>query len=221
MKEIIAIDIILDTETVDFFGPANETSPQQLKGKIRVLLNKPLKLKYVVLKLNGTNRFLPTSLGTLHHQYSNIPEEVSVTTVYNTIQCLPAPRVLAQGVTDFPFEMQLAGDSPPSFENAMGYLQYKLTAVIAPAALLGKSERFRKTFPVRRFTVPGFRTLSLAKQRTLYEGKREGVVKYRFDVAKIVCVEQGSVAFSGIMWPINGHELPTEVTVLLEEVGVC
>ncbi|RUP50955.1 hypothetical protein BC936DRAFT_136905 [Jimgerdemannia flammicorona] len=219
MKKIIAVDVIPDSGIIEFCGPTTTTTPYILRGKVRLVLSAPLKIKRLMLAFEGMNRLHAVRIGACYQ----IEERLSGPTVEAPIRpgrtVVQSAATLPAGVTDLPFEMTLEGDIPPSYElGQLASVEYALTAIVVPTALLSKSAIFRKGVIVERHLVPGIASASFNGVRRQMNGMREGVIEYHVDVPKIISADQGITTIFLKLNVLSIHGRPENVTVVLEQL---
>ncbi|RUS31004.1 hypothetical protein BC938DRAFT_478633 [Jimgerdemannia flammicorona] len=219
MKKIIAVDVIPDSGIIEFCGPTTTTTPYILRGKVRLVLSAPLKIKRLMLAFEGMNRLHAVRIGACYQ----IEERLSGPTVEAPIRpgrtIVQSAATLPAGVTDLPFEMTLEGDIPPSYElGQLASVEYALTAIVVPTALLSKSAIFRKGVIVERHLVPGIASASFNGVRRQMNGMREGVIEYHVDVPKIISADQGITTIFLKLNVLSIHGRPENVTVVLEQL---
>ncbi|RUP52147.1 hypothetical protein BC936DRAFT_139553 [Jimgerdemannia flammicorona] len=229
MREIIAVDVLPSVDAIELLGPGSAMTGARtytLRGTVRVVLSSTLKIKRLDLKFSGVNRLFTGMFPELCREeqegsvfvFGSGVVEMTVRAGRTTVQ---SATTLAAGVTDLPFTMEIEAGIPPSYNIEMASLEYALTAIVIPAAMLAKSDRFKKVVAVTRHLMPGVVGAEFSELRAQFGGRKEGVVQWQVDVPKVICVDQENATVFVKLDILAYHGRPREVTVVLEQLIDC
>nr|CAG8557461.1 15167_t:CDS:2 [Entrophospora candida]CAG8584187.1 2455_t:CDS:2 [Entrophospora candida] len=197
MKEpFVAIDIIPATPVLTL--PSSVATKHRVTGVLRIVLNKPVKVKSVIITFQGkcivsfsNESAAQTSLtrknndgsGTHSLQFFDTPiTRSSASIVKQTISLFEdSKKKELKGVVEFPFNFELPADAPPTINESHGYIRYKLTAIITPASLLGKLSQEKVDYVLKVV-----RPRSMLNGQKRYQGMLEGKIKYDIEVPKMI-----------------------------------
>ncbi|CAJ0752149.1 13991_t:CDS:2 [Entrophospora sp. SA101] len=181
-NSIIAIDILpCNDGKVIMYGAPDKDATVKLSGKLRIVLSKPLKTKFVAIQLKGKSEF-----SDWENQYSCI----NVAKYENIIR---EKFTLPLGVTDLDYEFELPANIPQTYVTPFGLIKYKLVATVQPASLLTKYGRVEKPITFHRHYLPCKRDLLPAPPTKVYKGQRKDILKYELDVPTITCIDDKSI----------------------------
>ncbi|CAG8585187.1 5898_t:CDS:2 [Acaulospora colombiana] len=192
MNSIIAVDILIDNDgKLVMYGAPNKDSVHIVSGKLRIVLSKPLKTKYVSIKLKGKS------------EYSDWENQYSCINILKLDQILVERDTLPRGVTDLDYEFAVPGNIPQTYVTSFGLIRYKLVAMVQPASLLAKYSRVERGIHFARHYLPCRRELLPAPPTKVYRGRRKNILKYELDVPTVVCVNEKSFLVRIRLLPLN------------------
>ncbi|CAG8525273.1 17006_t:CDS:2 [Acaulospora morrowiae] len=192
MNGIIAVDILIDNDgKLVMYGAPNKDAVYTVSGKLRIVLSKPLKTKYVSIKLKGKS------------EYSDWENQYSCINVLKLDQTLIERETLPRGVTDLDYEFTVPGNIPQTYVTSFGLIRYKLVAMVQPASLLAKYSRVERGINFARHYLPCRRELLPAPPTKVYRGRRKNILKYELDVPTVVCVNEKSLLIRIRLFPLN------------------
>ncbi|GES81035.1 hypothetical protein GLOIN_2v1789573 [Rhizophagus clarus] len=177
MKEIKSCDIVLPSPSL--YIP-NGSSSLIIKGEINLVLSAPLKVTQVVLKLHGFSQFNNSQKSTTRNLTTKdlIKQKLTVVNVTKTYNA---------GETVLPFSITLKAPQNllESVEGKHAAVRYVLTAELTkanPHAIYKTSKNviLRKNVLTNGVDI---------NDKVVYEGEREGLLKYKVEVSKYVVIE--------------------------------
>ncbi|CAG8627112.1 20022_t:CDS:2 [Dentiscutata erythropus] len=191
-NSIIAVDIIPDNDgKVVMYGEPNKDKAHLVSGKLRVILSKPLKVKFISVKLKGKS------------EYSDWENQYSCINVIKLEQILYEKDVLPRGVTDFDFGLKMPGNMPQSYVTSFGLIRYKLIAEVQPSSMLAKCERVERGIHIYRHYLPCRRELLPAPPTKVYRGQRRNILKYELDIPNVISVNERSLLIRVRLLPFS------------------
>lgn len=228
MKDLIAIDLILPTTTLHFFGPRpasasssssrhHTTHPKRhkLRGKLRIVTSKPIKLRQVQIKFKGfthlswrdrcRNGGAPAgSAAALGASLGLMSERMEAwKTLRKSKQILLEDATLPAGVTDLGFEMSVPGHLPHSYLSEFLEVGYAIVAKMTPQGKFGKPVRVERPIEILKTLMPKDVSCGYVngyQVPTVYmSGQRESTgIRWKFNVPKFVCLDdEKGVEFVG------------------------
>ncbi|CAG8570590.1 8302_t:CDS:2 [Gigaspora margarita] len=191
-SSIIAVDIIPDNDgRLEMYGEPNKDKVHLVSGKLRVILSKPLKVKFISVKLKGKT------------EYSDWENQYSCINIIKLEQILYEKDVLPRGVADFDFELRVPGNLPQSYVTGFGLIRYKLIAEVQPSSMLAKCERVERGIHIYRHYLPCRRELLPAPPTKVYRGQRRNILKYELDIPTVISVNERSLLIRVRLLPFN------------------
>ncbi|CAB4397393.1 hypothetical protein RhiirA5_482946 [Rhizophagus irregularis] len=177
MKEIKSCDIVLPSPSL--YIPSG-TSSLIIKGEIKLVLSTPLKVTQVVLKLHGFSQFNNSQKSTTRNLTTKDLTKQKLTVVNVT-------KTYNPGETILPFSITLKSPQNllESVEGKHAAVRYVLTAELTkanPHAIYKTSKNviLRKNIFTNGVDI---------NDKVVYEGEREGLLKYKVEVSKYMVIE--------------------------------
>ncbi|RUP47050.1 hypothetical protein BC936DRAFT_146190 [Jimgerdemannia flammicorona] len=204
MRAISDFSITVDNEYIDFFGPPNPSVSATLRGKIQLVLTKPLTIKNLSLKLTGKS-----AVASVYYYFKVVKREDAV---------LAENRELPEGTTELTWQFKLPGDLPPSFKINVGSCDYQLSALlICDKTLFGSNKTRRyKDIHISRSLISSL-DLAQSLPPMVYKGKREGIIEYKFFVPKVICTDETETHLSLQIKTLQDVGRVKKVVVTLEQ----
>ncbi|KAK4516737.1 uncharacterized protein ATC70_011715 [Mucor velutinosus] len=187
MKEGIQLaEIVPAVRYLDFIGTTNDIDTieqsQTLKGHVRIVLMKALKIKSITVKFKGAS-----SVKTF--DYNN-----QVTTPLLPklkMKLLQKPAILPMGEHVLPWELDVPNIYPRSFHNQRARVDYKVQLKISLGGI-NKSIVVNRTIVIRRHMFLSRDLIAVITTRTFEHGVND-MLRFRVETPKIVCSEQGYI----------------------------
>ncbi|RIA97539.1 hypothetical protein C1645_752127 [Glomus cerebriforme] len=177
MKEIKSCDIVLSSPSL--YIP-NGPSSLIIKGDIKLVLSTPLKVTQVVLKLHGFSQFNNSQKATTRNLTTKdlIKQKLTVVNVTKTYNL---------GETILPFSITLKSPQNllESVEGKHAAVRYVLTAELTKASPHAIYKTTKNVILRKNVFTNGVDI----NDKVVYEGEREGLLKYKVQVSKYVVIE--------------------------------
>ncbi|GAN00766.1 hypothetical protein MAM1_0002c00189 [Mucor ambiguus] len=187
MKEGIQLaEIVPAVSYLDFIGTTNDIDTieqsQTLKGHVRIVLMKALKIKSIAVKFKGSS-----SVKTF--DYNN-----QVTTPLLPklkLRLLQKPAILPIGEHILSWELDVPNIYPRSFHSQRARVDYKVQLKISLGGI-NKSIVVNRNIVIRRHMFLSRDLVALITTKTFEHGVND-MLRFRVETPKIVCSEQGSI----------------------------
>jgi len=187
MKEGIQLaEIVPAVSYLDFVGTTNDIDTiehsQILKGHVRIVLTKALKIKSITVKFKGSS-----SVKTF--DYNN-----QVTTPLLPklkIRLLHKPAILPMGEHVLPWELDVPNIYPRSFQSQRARVDYKVQLKISLGGI-NKPTVVNRNIVIRRHMLLSRDLIAMITTRTFEHGLND-MLRFRIETPKIVCTEQGYI----------------------------
>lgn len=197
MKEgITSVDIEPTSNHVDFLGPTHDSTiafeTQTLKGNIRLVTTKAVKIKSINVKFKGESIIFQSKT---QEQYQY---EISTPILPKLkVKVYEKSTVLTQGEHLLPWELEIPNIYPMSFSNKKCNIKYKVQMKIHLG--MNRTISASRVISIKRHLLPSQQQTSIQK---IFEYTFANGFQYRIQVPKTVCIEQGhapiSVSFNGM-----------------------
>ncbi|CAO0791278.1 unnamed protein product [Mucor circinelloides] len=187
MKEGIQLaEIIPVASYLDFIGTTNDIDTfeqnQILKGHVRIVLLKALKIRSITVKFKGTS-----SVKTF--DYNN---EVSTPLLPKLkTKLLQKSAILPMGEHLMPWELDIPNIYPRSFHSKRARVDYKVQLKISLGGM-NKSIVVNRHIVIRRHMFLSRDLIALITTKT-YENGVNDMLRFKVETPKIVCPEQGYI----------------------------
>ncbi|CAG8637720.1 3381_t:CDS:2, partial [Gigaspora margarita] len=163
------------------YGAPNKDIKHLVSGKLRIILSRPLKIKFISIKLKGRS------------EYSDWEEQYSCLEVIKLEKILYEKDTLPIGVTDFEYEFEVPGNLPQTYRTNFGFIFYKLVAVVQPSSLMSKFARVEKGISFLRHYLPCRRELLPAPPAKVYKGHRKDILDFELDLPTVIGINEKSL----------------------------
>ncbi|CAG8533921.1 533_t:CDS:2 [Gigaspora rosea] len=173
------------------YGAPNKDIKHLVSGKLRIILSRPLKIKFISIKLKGRS------------EYSDWEEQYSCLEVIKLEKILYEKDTLPIGVTDFEYEFEVPGNLPQTYRTNFGFIFYKLVAVVQPSSLMSKFARVEKGISFLRHYLPCRRELLPAPPAKVYKGHRKDILDFELDLPTVIGVNEKSLLIRLRLLPHN------------------
>ncbi|RUP36228.1 hypothetical protein BC936DRAFT_138477 [Jimgerdemannia flammicorona] len=195
MKDVFSFEIIPVETDIEFFGTENDKQKHTLKGDLKIILAKPVKVKSLYVKFKGETR---VALTVARPDSSEAPD---ATASFAKVKSVLAEKVsFPAGVNVLTWQLDIPASFPRSSISAHGTIEYKVEATLCFSSALSKNIVANKNITLRRHLMPS-RELAPYANTQLVKGNVIGLVHYEVEVPKIVCVEQKTLDFSVKLLP--------------------
>ncbi|CAG8628779.1 10035_t:CDS:2 [Dentiscutata heterogama] len=195
-SSIIAVDILPHNDgKIVMYGAPNKDIKHLVSGKLRIILSKPLKIKFISIKLKGRS------------EYSDWEEQYSCLEVIKLEKILYEKNTLPIGVTDIEYELEVPGNLPQTFRTNFGFIFYKLVAVVQPASLMSKYARVERGISFLRHYLPCRREFLPAPPTKIYKGQRKDNLDFELELPTVICVNEKSLLIRLRLLPHNDKDL--------------
>ncbi|RUS20861.1 hypothetical protein BC937DRAFT_94184 [Endogone sp. FLAS-F59071] len=218
MKELIGCQILPSVKTIALTAQNNGES-YTLRGSIRVVLNKAVKIQTADLLLLSESKIMVESDKDMGKD--KVKKDVAFTNYTHTniiAECnVRGKTTLNFGVNDLEWELTLPTKNLyGSVECKYGYVRYKVISNIMQSGLFGAPFSSEVAIKVERpHPLPAnIKPNSVAT----FRGKRDGKVAYEFEVPKVVGSEQSAIEIMMKLTPMTKDGWVRLVTIDLEEV---
>jgi hypothetical protein len=192
MPDMIASEILLESEGIDFFGdPTADLDSFVIRGKLRLFLAKPKRIARIYMRFTGQTQ--TKIMDDLDDQYPTVQVADS------SLNVIEKPTRFTAGLTDVPFELSIPGDIPASCSLPQGQISYTLSVEImlnGPLNKLVKPIYIEKPIHVRRSFVTGLDLLAYMPSSRC-RGTRRQLMSAEFEAPKVVCRESGTIVLPG------------------------
>lgn len=192
MPDMIASEILLESEGIDLFGdPTADLDSFVIRGKLRLFLAKPRRIARIYMRFTGQTQ--TKIMDDLDDQYPTVQVADS------SLNVIEKPTRFTAGLTDVPFELSIPGDIPASCTLPQGQISYTLSVEImlsSPLNKLMKPIYIEKPIHVRRSFVTGLDLLAYMPSSRC-RGTRRQLMMAEFEAPKVVCRESGTIAVHG------------------------
>ncbi|KAG2174961.1 hypothetical protein INT43_006023 [Umbelopsis isabellina] len=228
MKDLIAVDLIIPP-SVNFFGAKPQSSHathprrQKIRGKLRVVCSKPIRLRQVEIKFKGQAKL--NWRDPQKGPHSLTAEKLEAVKLLRKIrQPLLKDATLPTGVTELGFEIPISGWLCQTHKSDYLTINYTAIAKLTPTGkFVSQPIRCERELMIHKTLVPkdvacghvpGF-----VVPRIVMKGERSDVLKWKFSVPKWACLNE-ELSFEGTF--IQGRNQckisKIEVDVVQEEV---
>ncbi|KAL1917019.1 uncharacterized protein VTP21DRAFT_5217 [Calcarisporiella thermophila] len=200
-KHVIACDILC-IDTVVFEGQ-ERLRRKKLRGKVRLVLSKPLRNASVTLSFKGLCQVF---IGDSAARSGLIEGNDGCQYLRRSKHWLLKDGSLPDGVTDLGFEVTVPGHLPPSFDHPDGKVSYSLTAKISMnhTTMSNPLISVKDVSIVHHFLPRYCGVFHMKPPKVCYYGKRdEGEVGFEFNVSKWVPADFATVAVEARVWPLE------------------
>lgn len=190
MKEGIQLaEIIPAVSYLDFIGTTNDIDTieesQSLKGHVRLVLIKAVKIRSITIKFKGTS-IVKT------FDYNN---EVTTPLLPKLkTKALQKSTMLSLGEHFLPWELEIPNIYPRSFHSQRGRVDYKVQMKISLGGM-NKSIIINRNIVIRRHMLLSRDLTALITTKTL-DNIVNQMLRYRIETPKVVCTEQGYIPIS-------------------------
>lgn len=187
MKEGIQLaEIIPAVSYLDFVGTTNDIDTiehsQILRGHVRIVLTKALKIKSITVKFKGAS-----SVKTF--DYNN---QVSTPLLPKLkLRLLQKPDILSIGEHVLPWELDVPNIYPRSFQSQRARVDYKVQLKISLGGI-NKPTVVNRNIVIRRHMLLSRDLVAMITTKTFEHGLNE-LLRFRIETPKIVCTEQGYI----------------------------
>ena len=177
---------------IDFIGPAKpDGMGRTLKGKVRLLLSKPVKIRSIQIKFKGYARIcLKNSGGTVLDIETSLLPKIKAPLLVDNKKTFQLPA----GSHSIPWELEVPNVYPRSLMIKRASIHYKVELAISLG--IGK-KAITAEYPivVLRHLLPCKELSPLIGSR-IYRHTVPGKFHYEIDCPRIVCLEQGTMPVS-------------------------
>ncbi|KAI9284204.1 hypothetical protein BC943DRAFT_86890 [Umbelopsis sp. AD052] len=191
MPDMIASEILLESEGIDLFGdPTADLDSFVIRGKLRLFLAKPRRIARIYMRFTGQTQ--TSIMDDLDGQYPIVQVADS------GLNVIEKSTRFTAGLTDVPFELSIPGDIPATCSLPQGQTSYTLSVEImlsSPLNKLMKPIYIEKPIPVRRSFVTGLDLLAYMPSSRCKGTRRQMAAE--FEAPKVVCQESGSIVVHG------------------------
>lgn len=177
MKEIKSCDIVLPSPSL--YIPSG-TSSLIIKGEIKLVLSAPLKVTQVVLKLHGFSQFNNSQKSTTRNLTTKDLTKQKLTVINVTKTYNPGETVLPFSIT-----LKSPQNLLESVEGKHAAVRYVLTAELTKASPHAIYKTSKNVILRKNIFTNGVDI----NDKVVYEGEREGLLKYKVEVSKYVVIE--------------------------------
>ncbi|OZJ06634.1 hypothetical protein BZG36_00290 [Bifiguratus adelaidae] len=230
-KEISNFELIPETTCIEFVGAANPDVVKVLRGKVRFVALKAVKVRAVCVKFKGAAssdgpamsakdwRIAADQRTAALAESSLLLSDGQMDIEKLRFYCIKQSTLLEEGPHEYDFSFSLPGDLPPSFSLQYGWLRYCLSATIAQSGILSRSSKVATEITVKRHRLPSL-AVALYVPTVRYGGRRPQTISYEFEVPKVVTPAQNTVQFSGKIAYLDESARIKSIMIRLEQFEV-
>lgn len=214
MKDgIVSVDIEPASTQLDFLGATQDPSiseeTQTLKGRIRLVITKPIKIKSITVKFKGESTIFQSKVQD-QYQYeitSSILPKLKAKLYEKSTTLTPGEHLL-------PWELEIPNIYPMTYSNKKCNIKYKVQMKMS----LG----INRTITSNRTILLNRHLVQMEEQSSLFEYTFANGFHYRIQVPKLVYVEQSYIPISVNFNQISGIPIEYISTQIIQvEIYRC